>query len=264
MMLVLLSLTLCQMTGCATMHLPTWKTLPTLTKGSQTKDDASAAVSQVVCIWQPAEGRGLDDLPTRGFAGQIVFLSATSPTPIEVAGDVTIYLFDDQASIEQQSRPLHVFQFVDGSWQTHLKATAWGPTYQLFLPYVRPGAHRASCSLAVQIDTPDGRRVTSAMANIVLPGSTSISGTPTLPFSPEHTRSPAGRVHLTGAASGDATQVVPASAESTSLHGRAFPPNNSQPATHREASFDRRANFDREARFESFSIPYDFRRTHSR
>ena len=148
-----LSLTLMHASGCATMKLPLFKT------EEYAKATAKNPVAQVVCIWQPAEGRGLDELPARGFAGQIVFLTANSPTPVEVEGNVTIYLFDDHGTPEERSRPLHVFRFVDGSWRTHLKPTAWGPTYQLFIPYIRKGSHRAACSLAVQVDPPKGRRV---------------------------------------------------------------------------------------------------------
>jgi hypothetical protein len=193
-----------------------------------------------MCIWQPADGRGLDDLPARGFAGQIVFLTANSATPVAVEGDVTIYLFDDQGTPQERSRPLHVFRFVDGSWKTHLRPTAWGPTYQLFIPYVRPGTHRAACSLAVQIEPREGRRVTSEMASIVLAGTEARENGESAPFRPEHHRFPAGRVHG-GSASGQAkaARVRPASVQS--------------PASSQNTSGSA-------PQFESFSIPYDFQR----
>lgn len=243
MILLTLGAALLYVPGCASL------TLPTFTAGKHAKVETPAPVAQVVCIWQPAEGRGLDDLPSRGFAGQIVFLSAKSPTPIEVQGDVTIYLFDDQTAPAERTRPLHVFHFVDGSWQTHLKMTAWGPTYQLFLPYARKGDHRASCSLAVQIDTPDGNRVTSEMANIVLPGSESVSDGTSSPFQPEHTRRPAGRVLATGnAARDDAADDVSESGQS--------PQTSAAPAGRSAAN--------QAPKFESFSIPYDFQRANAR
>lgn len=239
LLLVALSTMLAHVSGCATMTLPTFKTEKSI------KASAGNPVAQVVCMWQRAEGRGLDDLPSRGFAGQIVFLTAKSATPVEVEGDVTIYLFDDQAPIEKQGQPLHMARFVGGSWQTHLKTTTWGPTYQIFMPYIRKGAHRASCSLVVQIDTPDGRRVTSDMANIVLSGSeTSAAGH--TPLVTAHTREPAGRVHQ--AEPGDSTHVVQASAQSRlSTTGPAQDGANNQAP-----------------QFESFSIPYNIKRANAR
>lgn len=126
--------------------------------------------THVLCLWQPAEGRGLDNLPTRGFAGQIAFFAGQSSTPVEVEGDVEILLFDDQGTRAQQSKPIHVFRFVDGSWQTHLTQTAWGPTYHIFLPYVRKGNHRAGCALCVRLNPKEGPRVNSDLANITLLG----------------------------------------------------------------------------------------------
>ncbi len=239
MLLLTLSVTLLHGSGCATMKLPLFKT------EQHVKADAKNPVTQITCVWQPAEGPGLDELPARGFAGQIVFLTAKSPTPVEVEGDVTIYLFDDHGTAEERARPLHVFRFVGGIWQTYLTPTTWGPTYQLFIPYVRKGLHRASCSLAVQIETPEGRRVSSDMANIVLPGSESFSDGTSSPYLTEHSRFPAGRVLAGGSA--DASQVVPASAQL---------PWPAAPAGPRDAS-------SQTPKFESFSIPYDFRRANA-
>lgn len=233
---LMLSMMLVHVSGCATMKLPSFMT------EKHIKADAKNPAAKVICIWQPAEGRGLDELPSRGFAGQIVFLTAKSPTPVEVEGDVTVYLFDDHGPPDQRALPLHVFRFVDGSWQTHLIPTAWGPTYQLFIPYVRKGSHRASCSVAVQIDTPDGRRVTSDMANIALTGSESLGEGTSSPYLSEHSRFPAGRVLASDAL--DGSHVVRASAELASPHA-ATGPRDARSQT---------------PRFESFSIPYDFRR----
>ena len=71
-------------------------------------------------------GRGLDDLPARGFAGQIAFFSGESSTPVEAEGDVEILLFDDQGGRQvrevragsgylSQSGPRLVFGLADGA-----------------------------------------------------------------------------------------------------------------------------------------------------
>ena len=152
------------LSGCATIGFPG--------KGDNQAAEASleSPATHVLCLWQPAEGRGLDNLPARGFAGQIAFFAGQSSTPVEVEGDVEILLFDDQGTPDQQSKPIHTFRFVDGSWQTHLADTAWGPTYQLFIPYVRKGNHRAGCALCVRLNPKTGPRVTSDLAHITLRG----------------------------------------------------------------------------------------------
>lgn len=131
--------------------------------------DARQPVNRVLCLWQPAEGRGLDDQPTRGFAGQILFFTADSPTPVEVDGEVTISLFDNHGSPSEQSKPIHQFRFSE-TWRTYVKETSWGPSYQLFIPYVRKGKHRAECALNLRFETGSGTSVVSEMTHIVLPG----------------------------------------------------------------------------------------------
>ena len=201
------------------------------------KADAEHPVAQVLCLWQPAEGRGLDDLPSRGFAGQIIFLTAQARTPVEVEGDVTIYLFDDQSPPDQQSQPIHVFRFVDGSWQAHLQQTAWGPTYQLFVPYVRKGNRAADCVLCVRLDPHEGPRVKSDLAKIDLPGIQApplvgrIDGPP--PASPPSNATPAFR------SAGQSTGAAPASALLPTRPG-VHPADFASP----------------QAKFQSFSIPY--------
>lgn len=134
------------------------------------KADARNPVAKIVCLWQPAEGKGLDDKPTRGFAGQILFLTRNSPTPVEVDGDVQVFLFEDQRIIDKQTKPMHQINFVGGAWATHLHKTAWGPTYQIFIPYSRPGSHLANCALRVHLQPKAGPNVTSDVAKITLPG----------------------------------------------------------------------------------------------
>jgi hypothetical protein len=151
--------------GCASTKL--WKS----DKNDFDKAGADNPAVKTVCLWQAAEGRGLDDLPTRGFTGQILFLTQDSPMPVEVDGDVTIYVFDDQGSVEEQTKPLHQFNFRGGAWQNYLNVTAWGPTYQIFIPYTRKGDSEAKCELRVRLTPNDGPTVFSDPAKIWLPGS---------------------------------------------------------------------------------------------
>jgi hypothetical protein len=151
-------------TGCASTGF--WKS----NSGRFDKADADHPAVKIVCLWQTAEGRGLDNRPTRGFAGQILFLTQDSPTPVEVDGDVRIYLFDDQSPPEVQTKPIHQFDFTGGAWGNYLKKTAWGPTYQLFVPYTREGDFAARCELRVRLTPKAGPTVLSEPASISLPG----------------------------------------------------------------------------------------------
>ncbi|MEW4526754.1 hypothetical protein [Maioricimonas sp. JC845] len=132
--------------------------------------DAEHPAVEVLCFWEPAEGRGLDNLPTRGFAGQVLFFCAGRTEPVKVEGDVRVYLFDDQGKVEEQSRPIHQFDFPAEVWNTYLRETNVGAAYQLFIPYTRKGIHEAECSLRVRFTPTNGLPLYSKMATITLPG----------------------------------------------------------------------------------------------
>ncbi len=128
-------------------------------------------VERIICVWQPGEGRGLDNLPCRGFAGQIFFFTHSLPMPVVGNGMVQVFLFDDQGPPEEQVKPLHVFEFTREAWNQLLVETQLGPAYNVFIPYVRKGMHEAECALVVRLVPEDGSPpVLSDMAYIRLPG----------------------------------------------------------------------------------------------
>jgi hypothetical protein len=128
-------------------------------------------VVHVMAMWQPATGVGLDNRTCRGFAGQAFFVAAESPTPAQIDGDVSIYLFDDQGKPEERTKPIHIFQFEAKDWKNHARKGQLGVTYAVFIPYTRKGMHAANCSLMVSY-TPRGGGPTlkSEMVNVDIPG----------------------------------------------------------------------------------------------
>jgi hypothetical protein len=135
--------------------------------------DARHPVAEVVCIWQPGEGHSPQGLPCRGFAGQFMFVSAGSPIPAQVKGSVTIYVFDDVGTLEEQAQPSEVYEFNSEQWASFARETKLGMTYQLFVPYTRKGMQQAECDLRIRF-TPDdgGMPVYSPMSSITLKGKT--------------------------------------------------------------------------------------------
>jgi hypothetical protein len=127
---------------------------------------------EVLCIWEAAEGRGPNGVPTRGFAGQILFFTHNSTTPVLAEGDVRIYLFDDQGTPEEQARPIHQFDFDAEAWKQHARMGVLGPSYNVFIPYTRKGSHGADCALGVRFRQQDAPVIYSGMTHVTLPGAT--------------------------------------------------------------------------------------------
>jgi hypothetical protein len=158
-------LTLLFAAGCASLDLK----VPGLEKPPP-KASAKNPVIDVLCLWEPAEGTGLDNLPTRGFAGQVLFITPGSAEAAQVDGKVRIYVFDDVGTPEEQQTPIHQFDFDATSWNVFMHKSDLGAAYQVFIPYTRKGDHEAHCVLRVRYESPDGRQVLSKMAQVPLSG----------------------------------------------------------------------------------------------
>jgi hypothetical protein len=128
-------------------------------------------VVEVVGLWQPAKGKGLDGMPTRGFAGQIMFFTRGQKSPVRVDGDVRVYVYDDVGIREEQAKPVHQFDFSNGTWDGYLYDVNVGPSYYVFIPYTRDGSLQANCSLRVRLKLKSGHTVYSDVANVTLSGS---------------------------------------------------------------------------------------------
>ena len=131
---------------------------------------ADDPIIETVCMWEPSEGVGLDNSPTRGFAGKLMFFTANHREPVCINGDVRIYVFDDLGTVDEQTKPLHQFDFDQEAFQAFLTETELGAAYQLFVPYTRKGSSESICSLRVKVTPESGRPMYSKLASITLPG----------------------------------------------------------------------------------------------
>ncbi|MCA9097837.1 MAG: hypothetical protein KDA36_05610, partial [Planctomycetaceae bacterium] len=127
-------------------------------------------VVKVLSIWQPASGVDPEGKSARGFAGQIMFFTGREQAISIVEGGVKIYIFDDQGSVEQQVKPIHIWEFKPEVWRALKVDSQMGPTYQVFIPYTRKGTHEANCSLRLKYEPLTGTPVPSEMVNVTLPG----------------------------------------------------------------------------------------------
>ena len=133
--------------------------------------DASNPVRKIVCIWEPVQGQGIDGLPTRGFAGQIMFFTHESHLPATSDGDVRVTLYHDRGTQEEQVKPLRHFVFPTDAWATHLQESMPGPSYRIFIPYVAKHPWQTTCSLRVRLTAPNGGPVIySEMVHVRLDG----------------------------------------------------------------------------------------------
>ena len=129
---------------------------------------AEAQPARVLCLWETAEGQGLDGQNARGFAGQILFFGAGNAAPIPVTGAVRIYQYDDYDPADEHPEPIHVFVFESAAWNAHRTEGTLGMGYNVFVPYVPKHRDVAYCGLKVEVVIEDGRSVSSPVTEINL------------------------------------------------------------------------------------------------
>ena len=127
-------------------------------------------VVRIVALWEASHGKGVDEKPSRGFAGQILFFGPKSETGARVRGHVNIYQYDefDNAS-EEELTPLHTFSFHPDTWDLHHTEGTLGHSYSCFIPYMRKHKEQVNCGLKVEFVSEDGQSVSSEITEIRLP-----------------------------------------------------------------------------------------------
>jgi hypothetical protein len=149
--------------GCATLHFPWEKPVP--------HASARNPVIQIVCLWEPSEGKDPEGKSCRGFAGQLIFLGNKGGTPVVVNGMVRVKQYDQVSGLADETEPFYQFEFDKKAWNAHLHTGTLGPTYNVFIPYMRKGNHDAQCEVQVDfVPEKAGHMVSSTVTSLVLQG----------------------------------------------------------------------------------------------
>lgn len=130
----------------------------------------SQSIGKILCLWEAAEGQGLDEKPSRGFAGQVMFFEHGNPTPVKVAGQIAIYQYKDYDPDAEEHTLLHTFKFDSEAWQVHRANGTLGDSYNVFLPYVEKHKERTTCALRVELTLENGQKISSPYTEVTLAG----------------------------------------------------------------------------------------------
>lgn len=171
----ILSLILAGLAGCSSSLVQSSKSV-LKSPMSLVSSRASKPVAKILCLWEAAEGQGLDEKPARGFAGQIMFFTYGDPSPIKVDGTVRIYEYADYGESVDDPEPIHEFVFESTAWNMHRAEGTLGHSYNVFLPYVRKGSERVNCALRVEFEDRNGKKTSAPFTEISLSGKGGGSG----------------------------------------------------------------------------------------
>ena len=134
--------------------------------------DADRPARDIICMWEPAEGKDPEGKPARGFNGTILFFDRVNTAPVGVHGAVTFYVYDDQGPRESWDKPIAEYSFTSEQWDQFFTIGKLGPCYRIFIPYPRKSPYQVNTSLWVKFKPADGSspEFYSKRASIVLPG----------------------------------------------------------------------------------------------
>jgi hypothetical protein len=134
------------------------------------RNKGTEKVARILCLWEPAQGQGLDEKPGRGFAGQILFFEHGQSSPSPVKGIVKVHEYDNYDPDRMDQIPVHTFTFDSGAWNAHMAEGTLGHSYNVFIPYVMKHNNQAHCALQVEFIPENGRPVLSPFTKISLQG----------------------------------------------------------------------------------------------
>lgn len=156
------SLFLFSSVGCSSLSLPHFGNAPAAT--------VSSTPARCLCLWQPVKTEDASGQSVQGFGGQVYFFEAGSEEPVEVEGDVRVFVFDDVGTPEQQARPKDVKDFDPFVWKSFRNKSQVGTNYALFVPYDKASKYESICSLRLRLIQADGTQLFSDMATVKLAG----------------------------------------------------------------------------------------------
>lgn len=162
---VLVSVALLGGTGCST----TRDLVTAMSPVQLSRASDAPRVTKVMCLWESGIGK-LPNGPKRGILGQVLFLEGTSDVPVEVDGSVTVYLFDDQGTPEQQAKPIQKLVLTPEELQATHMETSVGHSYHIPVPYLRNHDLAATCALRVKYTSPNGDTTYSDLNSVYLEG----------------------------------------------------------------------------------------------
>ena len=139
-------------------------------------------VSRILCLWEPSQGTGLDDKPSRGFSGQVLFFGGREESAARISGAVRILVYDNFDASKDDPEPLHTFAFDAKAWDVHRREGSLGHSYSVFIPYNQKHKDTANCAVKVEYTSPEGHLVQSDMIEVLLPGKSAQAATSSTAF----------------------------------------------------------------------------------
>jgi hypothetical protein len=125
---------------------------------------------KIMAVWTDAVKTEPGKASERGFGGRVLFYDEKGKT-MKVKGEVSIYLFDDDRSLDEAQVPEKKFVFPADTLELRYSKCSLGHSYNFWVPVGPVKGPNRKLSLVTKIELEQGGSVVSGVARKILPGS---------------------------------------------------------------------------------------------
>jgi len=158
--LIIGSLVASLVVGCAPLKLPKKLALPT-------KSDKPQSPQRLTALWTDTV---LVEAGIVGFGGRLMFYGRDDEEPVVVAGELTVFAYDDTQNPGSNAAPARKFVFRSEELSKHYSKSSLGHSYSFWLPWGPVGGPKRQISLVTRFKSDAGGVVMSEMTRHFLPG----------------------------------------------------------------------------------------------
>ena len=126
--------------------------------------------SEVLPIWTDTVLHHPGQPAVRGFGGRLYFYQQGKPDPVQVDGQLAVYVFEAGAGQSDNVAPLKKFVFTPQQLLNHHSKTSLGNSYSVWIPWDQVGGPTETLSLVARFDGRRGGTVLSKPSKKLLPG----------------------------------------------------------------------------------------------
>jgi hypothetical protein len=133
-------------------------------------EDPPGTPTRIVASWTDTVLYQPNQVPMRGFGGRLLFYSGDKPEPIKVGGTLTVYVFDDTNSDQNNVKPDRKYVFTKDQLPAHFSKSKLGNSYSVWLPWDEMGGPQKDVSVIARFTPEKGSVVVSEQTKQILPG----------------------------------------------------------------------------------------------
>lgn len=164
----------CWAPGCALWKVP--KSLPLAGKD----EDEPQVAQRVTALWSDTV---LVEAGVTGFGGRLMFYGK-GEDPIKVAGELTVFAYDDTNDAHNEKLPARKYVFRAEDLEKHYSTSTLGHSYSFWIPWASVGGPARQISLIARFkNEKSGGVVMSEMTRHFLPGAPNTASTSPAPIS---------------------------------------------------------------------------------